>query len=63
MFVCTYILYAFLSGWTDFDDIFRVCLSGTLDDLDSQLDPVGPIWGGARTGILKFLFINGCYWL
>jgi len=45
MYVYLYvsILYAFLNGWTDVDDIFYVCLIGFRDDLDSQLDPVvGP---------------------
>jgi len=43
-----------LNGWTDFDEILCVCLSGSLDDLDSQLDPVGPIRGGAQTGNFRF---------
>ena len=48
-----YVLYAFLNGCTDFDDIFRVCLSGSLDDLDSQLDPAGVLRRGAKTSILR----------
>jgi len=57
---CLYVLYAFLNGLTDFDEIFCLYLSGWnwslefLDDLDSQLDPVGPTRGGAQTGILRF---------
>lgn len=31
-----------LNGWTDFDDIVFVCLSGSLDNSDPQLDPVQP---------------------
>jgi len=31
-----------------------VCLSGSQDDLDSQLDPVGPTKRGAQMGILRF---------
>ena len=45
---------AFLNGWTDFDDIFRTCLNGSRDDLDSQLDPVYATRGGAQTGIFRF---------
>jgi len=33
-------------------------LSGFRDDLDSQMDLVGAILGGAQTEIG-----NGCYWL
>jgi len=42
------------NGLADFDDIFCEGLSGSLDGLDSQLDPVGPTRGGAHTDILKF---------
>jgi len=45
------VLYVFLNGWADFDEIVCVCLSGTRDDLYSQLDPIGQIGGGAQTGI------------
>jgi len=38
MNVFLYVLYAFLDDWTDFDEIFCVCLSGSLDDLDSLWD-------------------------
>jgi len=31
-----------------------VCLSGSLDDLDSQLDPVDPTREGEQTGVLRF---------
>lgn len=39
-----------------------------MDDLDSQLDWLGPIRRGDQTKILTFkdlkiLFINGCYYL
>jgi len=44
--------YAFLNGWTDFDDNFRTCLNVSRDDLDSELDPVYATRGGAQTGIL-----------
>jgi len=47
-------LYVFLNGWIDFDDIFCVWLSGFLNDLDTQLEIVGPIQGGAKTGIFRF---------
>jgi len=55
MNVCLYVLYAFLNGWTDFDEVFCVCLSSSLDYLDSQLDPVGPTRGGSQKGILIFM--------
>jgi len=48
------ILYAFPNNWTLFYDTFCVCFSGSLDDLDSQLDPVDPTRGGAQTEILRF---------
>jgi len=48
------LIYAFLNGSTGLDDIFCVCLNGSRNDLDSQLGPVGPIRGGAQTGILRF---------
>jgi len=53
-------LYAFLNSWTDFDDIFSVCLNGSQDNLDSQLDPVGQPedWGGAQTGILRVTMVT-----
>jgi len=47
-------LCAFLNGWTDFDEIFCVFLSGTWDDLDSQLDQVDPTRRGAPTRIFRF---------
>jgi len=34
---------------------FCVCLSAYQDDLDSQLDPVGPTRGGAQMGIFRFM--------
>jgi len=40
MSVCVWVLYAFLNGMTDFDEIVCVCLSGSRYDLDSQLDLV-----------------------
>jgi len=43
-----------LNACTDFDEIVCVCLSGSLNGLDSQLDQVGSTGGGARTGILRF---------
>jgi len=47
----SYVLYAFLNDWTDFDEIFCVCLSGSRDEFDLQLDVVDPTRGGAQTGI------------
>jgi len=35
--------------------MFCVFLSESLNGLDSQLDPVGSTWRGARTGILRFM--------
>jgi len=61
MIVCPNVLYAFLNGWTDVDDIFCVYLSGFRDDLDSQLDQVGSTRENAQTGILRFtmdIFLN-----
>jgi len=55
MLVYLCILYAFLNWWTDFDELVCVCLSGSRDDLDSQLDPVGLTRGGAQMGILRFM--------
>ena len=40
-----------LNGWTDFDETFYVCLSGPLDGLDLQLDPVF-----VNFGIFLFFF-------
>jgi len=51
---CLCVLYAFLNDWTDFIDIFCVCMSVSKDDWDSQLDLVGPTQGGAQKGILRF---------
>jgi len=51
------VLYVFLNGWTNFDETFCVCLNGFRDDLDSRLNPVGTIRGGAQTGILRFMDI------
>jgi len=63
MNVCMYVLYAFLNGWIDFDEIFCVCLSSSLDDLDSQLDPIGLTRKGLKQGFWdlrwSFLFVNG----
>lgn len=36
------VLYTFLNCWTDFDEMFRACMSGSRNDFDSQLDPVSP---------------------
>jgi len=33
------------NDWADFDKMFCECLSGSLDGLDSQLDPVDPTRG------------------
>jgi len=56
--------YAFLNSWTDFYEIFCMCLSGSLDDLDSQLDPVGTTWEGSQTGILRLMTMSIVYkWL
>jgi len=38
-----------------------VCLSGSLDDLNLQLDPVGPTRESAQTGILKFTMESFVY--
>jgi hypothetical protein len=45
--VRVYVTELLLSDWTDFDEIFCVCFSGSLDGLDSQLEPVG----GAAIGL------------
>jgi len=42
-----------LNGWTDLNEICCVCLSGSLNGLDSQLYPLNPTRGGAQTGILR----------
>lgn len=34
MFVCLHAYYAFLNGWTDFDEICFMYSSGALNDLD-----------------------------
>jgi len=60
MNVCPTVLYAFLNGWTDFDKICCVCLSGSREDFYSQLDLIGPSRGGARTGILQ-IFMMGIF--
>ena len=57
MFVCRTVCVTglLLNSRTDFDDIFCVCLSGSLDGLNSQLDlQVGPTRRVAQTGILRF---------
>ena len=60
-FYCLSVLCAFLNGWTDFDEFFCVCLPGFLDDLYSQLDPVGPTRIDFEIYDGRFLLINGCY--
>jgi len=35
-----YVTEFLLNDWTDFEEMFCVCLSESLDGLDSQLDPV-----------------------
>jgi len=45
-----YLFELLLNGWSDFDEIVCLCLSGSLDGLD----PVGATWRGAQTGILRF---------
>jgi len=47
-------VYAFLNGCTDFGTQIAVCLTGSRDDLDSQLDQVDPTRGGDQTEILRF---------
>jgi len=42
--------------WTNFDEMFCVCLNGSLDDLDSKLKPAGPTRKGAQAEILIFTF-------
>jgi len=54
MNVCPSVLYTFLNSWIDVDDIFCVYLSGSRDDLDSQLEQVGPTRENAQVGILRF---------
>jgi len=54
------------NGWTDFDGMFCMSLSGSRNDSDLQLDPVVPTRGGAQTGLSRFtmeifVYINGCY--
>jgi len=49
-----YLLELLLNGWSDFDEIVCVCLSGSLDGLDSRLNPVGANRRGAQTRILRF---------
>lgn len=51
MHIFLLVLYAFPNGWTDFNEIICMCLSGSLDDLDSKLDPVGSTKGCVQTGI------------
>lgn len=51
--VRVYVTELLLDGWTDFDEILCVCLSGSLDGLDSQLDPVG----GAAIGFQEIFFL------
>ena len=41
MKVWLYVTELLLNGWVDFDEIVFVCFSGSSDNLDSQLDPVG----------------------
>jgi len=43
-----------LNGCTDLNEICCACLSGSLNGLDSQLDPLSPTRGGPQTGILSF---------
>jgi len=54
-----YMLYFFcpcVRHWTPLKllDRFFVCLSGSLDGLVSQLEPVDPTRKGTQTGILRF---------
>lgn len=48
-----YPLYILMKNWTDFDEIVWMCLSGSPDDLDSQLDQAGPTRGGAKAVMLQ----------
>lgn len=60
LYVCILCSMPCLDEWADVDEIFRVCLSGLKNYLDSQLELVSPAQRVARTGILtKFLLING----
>jgi len=43
-----------LNGRIDFEHICCVCLSGSLDGLDSQFDLIGRTRRGTQTGILRF---------
>lgn len=60
VYLCVF--YVFLNDWTEFDDIFCVCLGGSWDVLDSQLDPVDPTRVGAQTAILIFEMNDGIYY-
>jgi len=56
-----YLFELLLNGWTDIDEIVCVCLSGSLDGLDLQLDPVDPTRRGAQKGILRFTLSFSVY--